>query len=270
MNIDSIALETDIFFWRATGTVVDRGDYLLVSTPASPGWYGGNLLIFDHPPHAGDFERWNALFRNEFGDNPRIEHVLFNWNTRPGDEPIMQPFLDAGFEFESEVALTATMAVRPEHVNADVVVRRIESEADWEAVLEVQIRCRPDRFEAESYAGFRRMRQRHYRNLVDAGHGHWYGAFLGERAVGGLGLFHVGDVGRFQEVEVDPEFRRRGICARLVYDVSRAALEDDRLHTLVMVADENYHAARIYERAGFKASVWGGALWLYPEREREG
>lgn len=263
MHIDSIALQTDIFFWRATGTVTDRGEYLVVSTPASPGWYWGNLLIFDRPPGPGDFERWNDLFRHEFGDNPKIEHVLFSWPVRPGDEPAVEPFLDAAFELEPEVALTTDMVVPPPHMDPDVEVRVIEREEEWEALLEMQLRSRKERFERESFARFLRMRQAHYRGLIDAGHGHWYGAFLGDRLVGGLGLFRTNDIGRFQEVATDPDYRRRGVCGRLVHEVSRRALDEGYVRSLVMVADENYHAARIYERLGFRPNERAAALCRY-------
>jgi len=36
MLIESRALETDIFFRRATGSVIDRGDHLVISTPQFP------------------------------------------------------------------------------------------------------------------------------------------------------------------------------------------------------------------------------------------
>lgn len=263
MVIESKALETDIFFWRATGKVIDRGDHLVISTPQSPGWYWGNLLVFDHPPGPGDFERWNRLFKEEFGANERIEHILFNWPARSGDTPHLQPFLDAGFEHEPEVALLATEVHATPHMSSDVDVRVIEREEEWEEVLALQIRCMPNRFERESYARFKKMRMEQSRSMIDAGSGHWYGAFLGSRVVADLGLFRTGDVGRFQEVETDPDYRRQGICGRLVYEVSRRALEEGWVRSLVMVADENYHAARIYERIGFRPTDRMEALCYY-------
>ena len=48
-----------------------------------------------------------------------------------------------------------------------------------------------------------------------------------------------------------PEYRRRGICAALVHQGGEYALERYGIETLVIVADEHYHAFRIYESIGF-------------------
>jgi predicted GNAT family acetyltransferase len=61
-------------------------------------------------------------------------------------------------------------------------------------------------------------------------------------------------VGRFQAVGTHPDHRRQGICATLVYETARRALATGRAVTLVMVADPDYHAARIYESVGFAAA----------------
>ena len=67
-----------------------------------------------------------------------------------------------------------------------------------------------------------------------------------------MGVFATGMLGRFQAVGTHPAYRRQGICGALVYQTGRYALEQMKLETLVMVADENYHAAKIYETIGFE------------------
>ena len=104
------------------------------------------------------------------------------------------------------------------------------------------------------------------RELAARGQGDWYGAFSGERMVGNLGLFHEGKLARFQDVDTEPDFRRRGVCGTLVYEVAREALESKGIETLVMVADENYHAARIYESVGFKPRERHVSACRYPQK----
>ena len=91
-----------------------------------------------------------------------------------------------------------------------------------------------------------------YQKMSHAGLGHWFGAFLGSKLVGDLGLFVENGIGRFQNVTTHPDFRRRGICGTLVHAVATYALSNMGAKTLVMVADEAYHAAKIYESVGFK------------------
>ena len=65
-------------------------------------------------------------------------------------------------------------------------------------------------------------------------------------------MVRTGEVGRFQLVGTDPAFARQGVCSTMVHHVARWGLEDQKLGTLVMAADESYHAARVYESVGFK------------------
>jgi ribosomal protein S18 acetylase RimI-like enzyme len=104
------------------------------------------------------------------------------------------------------------------------------------------------------------------RRLADQGLGNWYGAYIDDILVGDLGLFRDGTIARFQDVGTEVEFRRRGICGTLVYEVSKRALESDDIETLVMVADENYHAARIYESVGFVPTERHASACRYPSK----
>lgn len=61
-----------------------------------------------------------------------------------------------------------------------------------------------------------------------------------------------GDLGRFQLVGTDPRFARRGVCSTLVHDASRWALTELGVDALVIAADAEYHAARVYESVGFR------------------
>ena len=70
--------------------------------------------------------------------------------------------------------------------------------------------------------------------------------------VGSLGIFTGKDVACFQIVSTHSDFQRRGVCSTLVYESASHALENMGAKTLVMVADEEYHAAKIYESVGFK------------------
>ncbi len=266
--MNSLALTTDLLFWRTFSNVTDRGDHLVVATPGSPGYYWGNLLIFREPPAEGDLERWTALFDAEFGQDPRIRHRLFTWDAVDGRRGAAQQFVDAEYELEPEVTLTARSVHPPPHPNNEITIRTIESEEEWEEEIQLQVASRDERFTlVESYTGFVRKRTDEYRKLISQGVGNWYGAFLGDRLVGSLGLFHAGPVARFQTVSTHPEFRRRGICGTLVHQVAARALEEGA-ETLVMVADEEYHAAAIYESVGFAPHQRSTSLILFPPEER--
>jgi predicted GNAT family acetyltransferase len=65
------------------------------------------------------------------------------------------------------------------------------------------------------------------------------------------GLVHDGRLGRFQFVETQSAWRRRGLCRALVHQVCRHAFETLRLQRLVMCADPHDVAIAIYRSVGF-------------------
>jgi predicted GNAT family acetyltransferase len=90
------------------------------------------------------------------------------------------------------------------------------------------------------------------RALVAAGHGQWCGAFLGDTLVSQMGLVTDGPgLARFQSVETHPDHRGRGLAGTLAHHVSGYGFRELEAKTLVMVADPDYLAIRIYRAIGF-------------------
>lgn len=75
MDVRSLAFRTDLFFPEFEGSVVDRGEYLAITTLQNPGYHWGNFLLFSRPPQAGDFGRWMEILRREVGDPERLGHA---------------------------------------------------------------------------------------------------------------------------------------------------------------------------------------------------
>ena len=59
---------------------------------------------------------------------------------------------------------------------------------------------------------------------------------------------------RFQSVETHPDARGRGLAGTLVHHVSRYGFGELGATTLVMVADPDYSAIRLYRSVGFSDS----------------
>jgi ribosomal protein S18 acetylase RimI-like enzyme len=252
MEVHSLGYRTDLIFPQFDGQILDRGAYRVIRTPANPTFYWGNFLLFPAPPAEGDLDKWRALFAKEIGGPLQARHFAFGWDTVTGELGAVQSFLDEGFHLNQSVVLTAKEVKLPPKYNREAVVRPLTEDWEWEAATQNQIACRDPEHDLEGYQIFKRKQMQRYRQMSRAGLGHWFGAFLGERLTAELGVFTAGKVGRFQQVGTHPDDRRQGLCGALVYQASRYAFEQMQLETLVMVADENYHAAKIYESIGFE------------------
>lgn len=256
----SLGYRTDLIFSRFEGEVIDRGDYLVIRTPSNPGYHWGNFLLFDGPPGPGGLEVWMEAFEREIASRQPTHHIALAWDGVDGEVGEVGPFVAWGMELERSVVLTTRELRAPSRPNLDVTVRPIDSDRDWFQALDNQIACRDLQYELERYRVFKQRQLRRYRLMSEADLGAWYGAFLGDELVADLGVYGDGAVGRFQSVGTAPDHRRRGVCATLVHAAGLDAMDRFGLETLVMVADPDYHAARIYESVGFAPAEKVAAL----------
>lgn len=250
----SLGYMTDLSILEGMGAVIsEQPTHWVIETPANPGYYWGNFLLFRAAPRTGDFERWTAEFDRRFAHLPQPHHQCFGWDDPAGPRGDLAAFEAAGFEVQEGVVLATAKPLPPERPCEQLTVRPLQTEADWEAALLNQIRCRSEGFDHDEYRDFKRRQMLDYQALTAAGMGAWFGAFLGDRLVGDLGIFLSHGVGRFQSVGTDPAYRRRGVCSTLVYQAARYAQERMNASKLVIIADPEDQAARIYQSVGFAA-----------------
>jgi len=249
MELKALSLVTDCIFAKFNGEVIDRGNYILVQTRSNPTFHGGNYIIFDSPPKKGDYEKWRALFKTEFDYYEQMNHYLFTWQQEvPGD---IEEFTQNNFELEIGTVLSTEKVLKTPKYNSEIEVRPLKDN-EWNDATEMAILTRDDCFSEESYRTFKTAQMKNYQRMVEANKGHWYGAFLNGKLVGDLGLFHGDGLGRFQNVTTHPGYRRLGVCQTLVYEAASYGLNHYPIETLVMEADPEYHAAKIYEKVGFQ------------------
>lgn len=272
----SLCLRTDIFLTAFDGEVIARDRYLVLRTPSNPGFWWGNFLLYPEPPHAlasslDASDSWLADFTREF---PTARATLLAWD-RPdgacGDD--LEPFVRAGFAIDEGTVLTTTEVVRPARMNGDVTVDAIATDEHWADAARVLTNAFGARRSGtlEELQRFVARQLTRYRAMQDRSLGQWYAARIDGVMAAVLGIVKVptddiGTVGRFQLVGTDPAFARQGACSTLVYEVAQRALVDERMSTLVMAADANYHAARVYESVGFRATERLVALLRKPAK----
>ncbi len=248
IQIHSLGLATDLAV--LDGVCTDRGEYFVARSPKEPGFYGGNLLVFSQVPQRGDFCHWMRCFAKEFLPFPDVLHVTFAWDKSDVIAEVSE-FIEAGFKLESTVVLTAKVVKPPQFPNSQLQIRRITDDAGWRDVLRSQMLCREKAHGEEVYLQFATQRLLHYRLRVEKGEGDWFGGYLGGELVASIGIFYLDNTARFQVVVTVPSARRKGICGTMVHFIAEMTLARSEIDTLVMLADEEYHAAKIYESVGF-------------------
>lgn len=260
MQLRSLGYRTDLIFHRFGGEVSDQGRYLVIRTPSNPSYRWGNLLIFDAPPQPGDFGRWNALFEEEVGTPPRIRHKVFAWDTVDGDNGAVDDFLEAGFELGEEVVMATDALLPPRRYNHDVEIRALQTDAEFAEHVDLHVLCWDGNDDKAAYRTFYEASTESYRRMIGAGLGRWFGAFSDGKLVADMGIFAEDDLARYQSVATHPDFRRRGLCGTLLFEVGRFALETLGAKTLVIMADDHYFAKDIYAAAGFRVRERQGSL----------
>lgn len=254
MKIRSSIIKAGLHIFRFSGDVIDKGDYIVVHTPSNPEYWFGNHLIFKAPPKKGDFEKWCRVFKEEIYDKNKSHHMLFRWDGVAGEKGDISAFEKNDFHVVEDVLLSAHEVNPPPHPHTEISIRSIKTDAEWEMAFNNQVICRDEGTTGplSSFMAFKRIQMRQYRLMCEQGLGEWYGAFLKNRMVADMAVFFVDGVGILEDVGTDPAFRRQGICGTAVYHISRELLDSGKVGTMAMTADENYHAARIYESVGYR------------------
>jgi ribosomal protein S18 acetylase RimI-like enzyme len=252
MDVVSLACRTDLALLQLGGSqITDQGDYLVVRTPHNPAFWWGNFLVLSAVPAAGVAAAWLDRFAAEL---PDARHVALAFDGVAGVVADLAPFAELGLVCEASTVMTATAVHEPPRPNREASYRALTSSADWAQSVDLQVATRDDSNEPDEaqYREFATRKVATNRALAEAGHGQWFGAFLDGRLVTQMGLVKAGPgLARFQWVETHPEARGLGLAGTLVHQVSRFGFDQLGAQTLVMVADPDYVAIRVYRSVGF-------------------
>jgi GNAT superfamily N-acetyltransferase len=248
MEVRSLGYRTDLMVLSLEGSQVeDRDDYLVIRTPANPGYWWGNFLLLEAPPQPGETGSWLKIFSAEF---PHARHVALGIDVTDASDVDALEMLSHGLRPEKTAVLTAQAVHEPPHLNRAAEIRALAGDNDWRQAAE--LRTAVNEGEPGSEPAFLQARIRAERALTEAGYGTWFGAFLAGKLVAQLGLVSNGSgIARYRNVETHPEARRRGLAGTLVWHAGQHCLRARAATTLVMLADPDDVAIRIYRSAGF-------------------
>jgi len=250
VDVTSLGYRTDLALLALGGSVIeDRGDHVVVRSPHNPGHWWGNFLLLPDPPAAEHTDRWLARFADEF---PDADHIALGFDGVDGTPDALAAFVSRGLCVERQAVMTASSVHEPPRPNQAAEYRTLASDTDWEQLVELRISCIDEGLDSQTFREFAVAKVATVRRIVERGHGAWFGAFEEGRLVSGMGLFRAGvGIARFQSVETLPEARGRGLAGTLVHHAGEYGFSRLGARKLVMVADPDYVAIRVYRSVGF-------------------
>jgi ribosomal protein S18 acetylase RimI-like enzyme len=250
MEIRSLGFRTDLALLELGGSVIEHhADYVVVRTPDNPTFWWGNFLLLASVPDPLETAPWLDRFAEAF---PDAKHVAIGVDTVSGRVEQLVGFAAAGLSVETATVMTARSVREPPRPNRDATYRPFDGDEDWDRWVELRVACRDEKHSEASIREYSSRQREALRRLVAGGHGQWFGAFEDDRLLSSMGLFRASDgLARFQSVETHPDARRRGLAGTLVHHVSRFGFSALEAQTLVMVADPDYPAIRLYRSVGF-------------------
>ncbi|MCC5023273.1 MAG: GNAT family N-acetyltransferase [Candidatus Synoicihabitans palmerolidicus] len=200
--------------------------------------------------------RWLAFHASEFGTT--LNHVTLSW-----DEPIPgenAACIAAGFRLNNDMVLSMSSYAGGVTTNPNRIIRPLVSDDDWQAIAALQIDVDREYFAYPEDGGeFRRTQLLSARQMSQRGRGDWWGAYLQDQLVGGMGLYFDRErtLGRFQYVTILAAFRRQRVCSTLLDHIARHAFATVRPRQLVINtgADETNPAKAAYQKIGFSEAT---------------
>lgn len=248
----SLAYRTDLMVRERSGaSVSDHGDHLVVRTPANPNFWGGNFILVPGPPAPGDATAWRALFSREF---PHAEHCSIGVDGVDGETGPAVELAALDLVARVSPVMSASALVRPARpAPPEVAIRMLAGDDDWRAAGELRAAvARDEGRDSPAHHDFLVRQIAASRALTERSHGSWFGALDGGALCSTLGVVtDARGLARYQAVETHPEHRRRGLAGTLVHAAAEYAIAHAGARTLVIVAEPDGPAERLYRSLGF-------------------
>jgi GNAT superfamily N-acetyltransferase len=251
VEVRGLALVTELALAATRGSVLDRGDYIVVERRDAPTWAYGNYLALPRAPMPTDLPRWIDVFTRELGSQRAI---ALRWDDPTGEADALPALCAAGFAIDRVDVLAATEVVAPPHAAMRTLDAR---EVLATTTLAWELADRHD----EEYRRFLHARSSWHSALVSRRLASFWGAFAGAnlgdagtgsgKLVASAGLVRIPPLGRFQDVQTLPAYRRRGLAGALLAALAREARAHG-VRQFVAFAEAGDEAARVYGRVGFQ------------------
>lgn len=259
-----LGLRSEYVISHLSSEFIDTDDVIVLSSPDDPNYYFGNLLALKIPLDCLSPTQWLQRFQERFQHLPAVKHCTLVWVR---EEPIpvnVSRFMQLGFDYEENhvLYLKREHFRSPDQLNVEVDYRPLVTDDDWSQWTSLNIAEQIESHTEEELRPYLAGRIRNYHALKQKGLGETLGAFHNGRLIGYAGLYHLNGLGRYQNVHVIPEFQNRHMARTLLTHLTQRLPET--VDELVIVADEHYHASKLYQSLGFTIAERECSLCWWP------
>jgi ribosomal protein S18 acetylase RimI-like enzyme len=250
--MNNLGFLTDFKLLGVNSEVKEYADYFLVKTPLNPTFIEGNCMVLKSPKLLEDKAKLESRFKTHFETVINQHHVSFKLMSKPSDE-LLQVYLQDEYEYDKLAVMTYVGAKNIASVLEPKIgtIRTFNSNSDWEQWAKNEIEERPMIYTEASFKEYLFARVDVYKELAAKGFGDFYGVFENGELLASAGLYIFDEIGRFQQVRTMEKARRQGICKALIQFMHTQ--NASQMQEAVIVADEAYHALKLYEGLGFKS-----------------
>lgn len=242
---------TDIDVLQRHGAEVDdHGAYRVFRFPACPSFHWGHFIEVTEPGSATDaaeLSRWVDTFKRHFPDADWISILL-------PEQPNLAACEQLGLDYDPEVELVADTPLEHRALPEGYSVRPLDGDDDWAAWEELRL-ATSGATEPEALEGwlqFNREQQAWHRRAQREGTLQRFGAFDEHgQLCSSVGIFPLGDRGRFNNVSTAEQHRRQGLASHLL-SVADEWCRQQGSRVTAIVADAGSEAERLYRSLGFR------------------
>lgn len=241
-------------------TVEDRGDHLIIRTPANPDFHWGNWVFVLDDQAVDEAPRWVSTFGSAF---PAASWVSIGLIRMPEDAAA---WAGLGLELELDEVLATRRPPTQAPLPHGYAVRRLAGD-DWEQSIARDVAENDLTAEEEprSHERFVRARTDARIALSAQGLAAFFGAFDEGVLVADLGIVRCGRTARYQAVGTNPKHRGRGLASHLLGVAAQWAAEHG-CDEWVIVTEATNPAGRVYRRAGFEPDAASARAYRRPAR----
>ena len=257
---------TDMFV-RPPATQYSRDDeFIAYMTPTRPDFWWGAYLVSRGMVTKTNLASVLSEWEIRLGALTDIKKKIIQW------EVPVSTFSTASMEWISELneppesisinsVLVANALTMPLPAPIpDMTLEEASCERDFVEIVNMALADLESTPESSATEGFLRWKHDQFNERVKNGSGSWWMLKYKGEFVANCGLLSNGKTARFREVTTHPRWRRQGFAQKLCQRVLAEGFNDPAIDHIVIVAEHNSSAERIYTSIGFNLHSFQFAL----------